>query len=80
MKVTLGGFQGGFMVVKNIHDTSDRIAFLKNKFSHVHEGRQYLCYGERGHAGVINDAARAGRPGNLIPISVSIPPLREFNL
>ncbi|MGY3392944.1 hypothetical protein ACVWW6_005535 [Bradyrhizobium sp. USDA 3311] len=80
MKTTLGGFQGGFMVVKNIHDTSDRVAFVKNKFSHVHEGGQYGCYGIRGHAGVINDAARAGRPGNVTPISSGRRIERDFNL
>ena len=38
------------------------------------------CYGVRGHAGVINDAARAGRPGNVIPISNARGPQKEFNL
>jgi len=80
MKTIHGGFLGAFMVVKNIHDTSDRVAFVKNKFSHVHEGGQYLCYGVRGHAGVINDAARAGRPGNVVPISSGRGPQRDFNL
>ncbi|MBP1296627.1 hypothetical protein [Bradyrhizobium elkanii] len=80
MRVVQGGFQGGFKVVKNIHDSSDKVAFLKNKFSHVHEGGQYLCYGVRGHAGVINDAARAGRPGNVVPISSGKGPRKDFNL
>lgn len=80
MKVVQGGFQGGFMIVKNVHDTSDRVAFVKNKFSHVHEGGQYGCYGVRGHAGVINDAARAGRPGNVVPISSGKGPVKDFNL
>lgn len=35
---TMKVVQGGFQVVKNIHDTSDRVSFLKNKLSHVHEG------------------------------------------
>jgi hypothetical protein len=69
MKVTMGGFLGGFIIAKNPHGTADTVKFVKNKFSHVHEGGQYLCYGYRGHAGVINDAARAGRPGaNVTPI------------
>lgn len=80
MKVVQAGFQGGFMVDKNKHDTSDRVAFTKNKFSHVHEGGQYLCYGVRGHAGVINDAARAGRAGNVTPISSGRGPVKNFNL
>lgn len=80
MKVIQGGFLGGFKIVKNIHDSSDRVAFVKNAFSHPHEGGQYLCYGVRGHAGVINDAARAGRPGNVVPISHGRGPQRDFNL
>lgn len=80
MKTIHGGFLGGFQIVKNIHDSSDRVSFMKNKFSHVHEGGQYLCYGVRGHAGVINDAARAGRPGNVVPISTGKGPKKDFNL
>lgn len=79
MKVIQGGFQGGFLIVKNTHDTSDRVAFVKNKFSHPHEGGQYLCYGVRGHAGVINDAARAGRAGNVVPISSGRGATKDFN-
>lgn len=80
MKKILGGFQGGFMIRLNPHDTAQRIAFVKNHYSHPHEGGQYLCYGARGHAGVINDAARAGRPGNVVPISTGRGPVRDFNL
>lgn len=80
MRMIQGGFQGGFMVRLNPYDTAQRIGFVKNKYSHPHEGGQYLCYGVRGHAGVINDAARAGRPGNVVPISTGRGPVRDFNL
>jgi hypothetical protein len=80
MKVILGGFQGSFLIDKNKYDTADTVRFTKNKWSHVHEGGQYLCYGVRGHAGVINDAARAGRAGNVTPISSGRGPVRDFNL
>lgn len=78
-KVLLGGFQGGFIIELNRHETSDRIRFVKNKFSHVHEALQYGAYGDRGHAGMINDAARAGRPGNVVPIRGSIQGNASFN-
>lgn len=80
MKMITRGFQGGFVMEKNKHDTSDHIAFRKNPVSHPHEAGQYVAYGSRGHAGIINDAARAGRPGNVVPISTGRGPTRDFNL
>jgi hypothetical protein len=80
MKMVQAGFQGGFTVRLNPHETTDRIAFVKNKYSHPHEAGQYLCYGSRGHAGVINDAARAGRPGMVVPISRGVRVRQDFNL
>ena len=80
MKKTQGGFQGGFLIVLNPHDTSSSIRFVKNPFSHPHEAGQYVCYGSRGHAGVINDAARAGRPGNVVPIARPVRGNSDFNL
>lgn len=41
---------------------------IKNEYSHVHEALQYVCLGTKGRAGVIQDSARAGRPGNVVPI------------
>lgn len=73
------GFQGGFVVDLNKHETSTTLRFLKNKFSHPHEALQYGAYGVRGHAGVINDAARVGRPGNIVPIRFG-QPRTDFNL
>ena len=79
LKMITAGFQGGFLVAKNQHDTSDNIRFVKNKYSHVHEGGQYLNYGVRGHAGVMMDAARAGRAGNVVSITSGKGPKRDFN-
>lgn len=80
MKTTLGGFQGGFTVDLNKHDETDRIRFTKNKFSHPHEAGQYLCYGSRGHAGMVNDAARAGRPGIVVPMPRGVRVNSDFNV
>jgi hypothetical protein len=44
------------------------------------EFRDVLIAMVRGHAGVINDAARAGRAGNVTPISSGRGPVRDFNL
>lgn len=41
---------------------------VKNEYSHIVEALQYVALGTRGRAGVIEDAARAGRAGNVIPI------------
>jgi hypothetical protein len=65
MKAIQKGFQGGFVIELNPHDTAQGIRFRKNPVSHPHEAGQYVCYGSRGHAGMINDAARAGRPGAM---------------
>lgn len=80
MKIITGGFQGGFTIDLNKHNSATGIRFTKNKFSHPHEAGQYLCYGVRGHAGMINDAARAGRPGNIVPISHGVRARQDFNL
>jgi hypothetical protein len=80
MRVTQGGFQGGFLMALNPHDTAGRMRFVKNKFSHPHEAGQYLSYGSRGHAGTINDAARAGRPGLVIPIARGVRVKSDFNV
>lgn len=79
-KLLIGGFQGGFVIALNPHESLSRVAFVKNRYSHPHEGLQYLAYGSRGHAGLINDAARAGRPGNVVPIRVGAKPNIEFNV
>jgi len=76
----VGGFQGGFVIKMNPNDVSDRFAFVKNKFSHVHEALQYGAYGDRGHAGLINDAARAGRPGNVVPLIRPVQGNVDFNV
>lgn len=80
MKTTLSGFQGGFIVALNPHDTASHVRFVKNKFSHPHEAGQYLCYGSRGHAGLIDDAARAGRPGEVVLFRPGAKPKIEFNV
>lgn len=74
------GFMGGFMIRLNRHDTSSRVAFVKNKYSHAHEALQYGCYGSRGHAGLVNDAARAGRPGNVVPLIQARQARSDFNV
>lgn len=80
MKKTLGGFQGGFVIALNPHDTAGRVRFVKNSFSHPHEAGQYLCYGSRGHAGLVNDAARAGRPGQIAAPRGGARPRTDFDV
>lgn len=40
----------------------------KNEYSHVAEADQYWCYGYRGPQQVKKDAARMGRPDNVVPL------------
>lgn len=65
----IGGFVAHYKLTK---DKKGRIENggrpAKNEASHPMEALQYVVLGTRGRAGVIEDSARAGRPGNVIPI------------
>jgi len=66
-KMLVGGLMGNYRYGLNPHETlGARPAPVKNKYSHPHDAGQYVELGSRGLAGVINEAARAGRPGELI--------------
>lgn len=53
---------------------------VKNRYSHVHDANQYVKLGLRGRYGVIEDAARAGRPGNVVPIVSGRPRRADFSV
>jgi hypothetical protein len=68
-KMLVGGLMGNYRFGLNAHETlGARPSPVKNKYSHPHDAGQYVELGERGLAGVINDAARAGRPGNVVTL------------
>jgi hypothetical protein len=61
---------GNYKFALNAHETlAARPAPVKNKYSHPHDALQYVALGRRGRAGVINESARAGRPGNVVSIA-----------
>lgn len=53
---------------------------VKNEWSHPVEALQYGVLGLRGRAGIINEAARAGRPGNVVPIVTGRSAGADFNV
>ncbi|GJE06361.1 hypothetical protein AOPFMNJM_1677 [Methylobacterium jeotgali] len=53
---------------------------VKNEWSHPCEAAQYGVLGVRGRAGIINSAAQAGRPGNVIPIDTGRRQPTDFNV
>lgn len=52
----------------------------KNAWSHPLEAAQYGVLGVRGRAGTINDAARAGRAGNVVPLHTARPARADFDV
>lgn len=53
---------------------------VKNDYSHVHDALQYACLGVKGRASVIQEGARAGRAGNIVPMISGKRPSADFNV
>lgn len=63
----IGGFAAHYKLTKKASSgETDMLAVAKNMYSHPHDALQYLCLGHRGRYGVIEDAARLGRPDNVV--------------
>lgn len=58
---------------------TDGLQVEKNEYSHIAEADQYEAYGYRGRATVQKDAARMGRPGNVVPMR-SVTALSDFDV
>lgn len=66
----IGGFAAHYKLTKQgTAGATDRLAVAKNEYSHIHDALQYLCLGHRGRHAVISDAAKIGRPANVVPLS-----------
>ncbi|MCF1478148.1 hypothetical protein FS782_13815 [Agrobacterium vitis] len=66
-KVLIGGFAAHYKLTKQATaGGTDKLAVVKNKYSHIHDAFQYVCLGHRGLPGVMADAARLGRAGNVM--------------
>ncbi|WP_245414860.1 hypothetical protein [Aureimonas flava] len=69
-ETTIGGFEAHYKLTKQASaGATDKLAVAKNKYSHIHDGWQYLALGHRGRAGAITDAAQMGRASKVVPIS-----------
>jgi len=66
-ELIVGGFAAHYKLTKQASaGATDILAVAKNQYSHPHDGLQYICLGHRGRFGVIEDASRLGRPGNVV--------------
>jgi hypothetical protein len=79
---TLGGFAAHYKLTKMATaGATDKLAVVKNEYSHIHDALQYLCLGHRGRSAVIEDAARMGRPGNVVGLRTKhFTPQKSFNV
>ncbi len=68
-KRIIGGFAAHYKLTKQASiGGTDKLAVVKNEYSHPHDGLQYMCLGHRGLPGVIKDASNLGRPGNVMTL------------
>lgn len=68
-EILIGGFAAHYKLTKQASaGATDVLAVAKNAYSHPHDALQYITLGHRGRFGVIEDAARLGRPGNVVGI------------
>lgn len=69
LKMTLRGFVSQYHLTKHATEgKTDSTEIHKNEYSHIMDAWQYLCLGYRGKAAVQKEAARQGRPANVVPI------------
>ncbi len=65
-KLLIGGFAAHYKLTKQATASgTDKLAVVKNKYSHPHDALQYLCLFHRGAHTVIEEAGRMGRPENV---------------
>ncbi|MGR6465436.1 hypothetical protein [Rhizobium sp. PAMB 3182] len=65
-KRMIGGFAAHYKLTKQASAYgTDKLAVVKNEYSHPHDAEQYRCLGYRGLAAVIGDAARNSLPANV---------------
>lgn len=89
-KRIIGGFAAHYKLTKQASaGGTDKLAVVKNEYSHPHDGLQYMCLGHRGLPGVMADAAQIGRASNVMTIQQArdqrqgkqqAGPVRDFNV
>jgi len=66
----IGGFMAHYKLTKQASiGQTDKLAVVKNEYSHIHDAEQYACLGHRGRYGVIEKAANMGRGNNVISMT-----------
>jgi hypothetical protein len=69
-KIIIGGAAAHYKLTKQASASgTDRLDVVKNKYSHPHDGWQYVCLGHRGMHNVMDDASRLGRGANVVTIA-----------
>jgi len=80
LKYTIRGFVSQYHLTKNASaGKTDGIEIAKNEYSHIQDAWQYLCLGYRGAPAVKADAAKMGRPANVVPLR-SVQAKTDFNI
>jgi hypothetical protein len=65
-KKMIGGFAAHYKLTKQASASgTDKLAVVKNEYSHPHDAEQYRVLGYRGLAEVISAGARSTMPGNV---------------
>ncbi|WP_292055514.1 hypothetical protein [Martelella sp.] len=65
-RLMIGGFAAHYKLTKQASiGGTDKLAVVKNEYSHPHDAEQYRCLGYRGLASVIGDAAKNSLPANV---------------
>ncbi|WDZ77942.1 hypothetical protein PWG15_05410 [Ensifer adhaerens] len=68
-KKMVGGFAAHYKLTKLASaGGTDKLAVVKNEYSHPHDAEQYRVLGYRGLANVISSAARSALPGNVMSL------------
>lgn len=63
----IGGFAAHYKLTKQASaGGTDKLAVVKNEYSHPHDGLQYVALGHRGRQGVIGDVSKLGRAANVV--------------
>jgi len=81
-RMLIAGFSGKYRYRRVRIGVTERLEDrpFKDEYSDPHDALQYLVLGFRGRAGVIESAARAGRPGNVVQLPVRRPARTDFDV
>lgn len=81
-RMLIGGFAAHYKYRRIRNGATERFEDrpLKNDCATAHDALQYGVLGRRGRAGVINDAAQAGRAGNVVRMPVGRNATRDFSV